>query len=77
MSAIVLAVFVALAAVLVVLGGTWYAWQDYHRHPDRYGYRPGERQRRLATTPERGVTHQAVRRWSSFHKPRRTAQPRI
>jgi hypothetical protein len=73
MSAILIAVLVAVAAATIAVAGTWYAWQDYHRHPDRYGYRPGERQRQFAT-PERGVTHQSVRRWSSFHKPRPTPQ---
>jgi hypothetical protein len=79
MSAILIAVLVAVGAVIIAIGGTWYAWQDYHRHPDRYGYRPGERQRHLAK-PDRGVTHQAVRRWSSLTRSRpapRHAPPRL
>ena len=64
MSPILIAVLAALFAVIVALAGTWYGWRDYQRHPDRYGYRPGERQRRFAQT-DRGVTHQAARRWSS------------
>jgi hypothetical protein len=64
MSLIMIAVMCCFAAVAVVAGGLWYAWHDYSRHPDRYGYRPGERQRRFGT-PERGVTHQPVRRWQT------------
>ena len=62
MSLIMIAVLCCVAAVAVVAAGMWYAWNDYSRHPDRYGYRPGERQRRFAT-PERGVTHEPARRW--------------
>lgn len=55
-------VVLSLAAPAIVAAGMWYAWHDYSRHPDRYGYRPGERQRRF-TTPERGVTREPARRW--------------
>lgn len=61
---IVIAVIVAVTAMIIALAGTWYAWRDYHRHPDRYGYRPDERQRQF-TGSERGVTREPVRRWSS------------
>lgn len=64
MSLIMIAVMFSFAAVAVVAAGMWYAWHDYSRHPDRYGYRPGERHRRFATS-ERGVTHEPVRRWRS------------
>jgi hypothetical protein len=62
MSLIMIAVVFCLAALAIVAGGMWYAWQDYNRHPDRYGYRPGERERRF-TTPERGVTREAAHQW--------------
>ena len=64
MSPILIAVLAALAAMVLALLGTWYAWRDYQRHPDRYGYRPGERQR-VFTMPERGVTREPVHSWSS------------
>jgi hypothetical protein len=71
MSPTLIAVLVALSALIITLAGTWYGWRDYQRHPDRYGYRPGERQRRF-NQPDRGVTHQAARRWSNS-----TQQPRV
>ncbi len=62
MSLIMIAVMFSFTAVAIVAGGMWYAWHDYSRHPDRYGYRPGERHRRFPS-PERGVTREPVRRW--------------
>lgn len=60
----VIAVIAAVAAALIALAGTWYTWWEYRRHPDRYGYRPGERERQL-TGPERGITREPVHRWTS------------
>ena len=62
MSLIMIAVLCSFTALAIVAGGMWYAWHDYSRHPDRYGYRPGERQRRF-TTSERGVTREPVSHW--------------
>ena len=62
MNPTLIVMIVALAAVTIALTGTWYAWWDYRRYPERYGYRPGERER-LFTTPERGVTREPIRRW--------------
>jgi hypothetical protein len=64
MSPTTIAAIVAIAAVVITLAGTWYAWRDYRLHPDRYGYRSDERQRQF-TTPDRGVTHQPSGRWSA------------
>jgi hypothetical protein len=63
MSVTMVAMF-AVTAGIIALIGTWYAWRDYHRHPDRYGYRPGERERQF-TGPERGITREPIHRWSS------------
>jgi hypothetical protein len=59
-------IYAALAlAAATVIALTAYAWRDYHRYPERYGYRPGERvkRRRWLTRPTRGTTRQPIRHW--------------
>lgn len=70
MNPTLIVMIVALTAVAIALTGTWYAWRDYRHHPDRYGYRPGEREQRF-TTPARGVTREPIHRWpvSAGHAP--------
>jgi hypothetical protein len=63
---VTLAVVCALAPAIAI-AGTWWAWRDYRMHPEKYGYRPGERgkRRRWLTRPQRGGTRQPIRHWTA------------
>lgn len=59
-----LAIITIIAAVIIALAGTLYAWLDFYRKPHRYGYRVMDRRRELTGT-DRGVTRAAIRDWSA------------
>jgi hypothetical protein len=58
----------AVPAATVITLTAW-AWRDYRMHPERYGYRPAERdrgkRRRWLTRPQRGRTRQPVAHWTT------------
>ena len=58
---------VFICAPLLAILGTWWAWRDYHAHPERYGHEPRDRarRRRWLTRPTRGDTRQPVRHWTA------------
>jgi hypothetical protein len=62
---VIYATLVLAIPTAIVITLTAIAWADWHRYPERYGYTPGERQkrRRWLTRPTRGTTRQPISNW--------------